>query len=96
MRVVTICGSLRFKEIMMKEAIRLELLGNVVLTSVYPLKNGVSYKGEEIEIFNKMHKEKIKLSDEIFVINKDGYIGDATKSEIEFAKLLDKTITYYE
>lgn len=42
-----------------------------------------------------MHKERIKLSDAILVVNIDHYIGSATKSEIEFAKALNKEIIYY-
>ena len=42
-----------------------------------------------------MHKEKIKLSNAILVVNVDGYIGESTKSEIEYAKALDKEIIYY-
>ena len=41
-----------------------------------------------------MHKEKIKLSDAIFVVNVNGYIGNATKSEIELAQSLNIEITY--
>ena len=44
---------------------------------------------------NKMHQEKIKISDAIFVVNIDGYIGNSTKKEIEFAKSLGKEIIYY-
>ncbi len=43
-----------------------------------------------------MHKRKIDLADEIFVINVGGYIGESTKSEIEYAKLHNKTINYLE
>ena len=46
-------------------------------------------------MIDKMHKEKIKLSDAIVVVNVDGYIGSSTKSEIEYAKSLNKEIIYY-
>ena len=46
-------------------------------------------------MIDKMHKEKIKLSDAILVVNVDGYIGNSTKSEIEYAKSLNKEIIYY-
>ena len=38
------------------------------------------------EILDDMHKAKISMADEIFVINVGGYIGDSTRSEIEYAK----------
>ena len=41
-----------------------------------------------------MHKRKIDLADEIFVINVDGYIGSSTKSEIEYAKSTNKVVGY--
>ena len=42
-----------------------------------------------------MHKEKIKISDAILVVNINGYIGEDTRSEIDFAKSLNKEIIYY-
>ena len=42
-----------------------------------------------------MHKEKIKISDAILVVNVNNYIGSSTKSEIEYAKSLGKEIIYY-
>lgn len=35
---------------------------------------------------DKLHKDKIYMSTSIYVINVDGYIGESTKSEIEFAR----------
>ena len=46
-------------------------------------------------MIDKMHKEKIKLSDAIVVVNVDGYIGSSTKNEIEYDKSLNKEIIYY-
>ena len=43
-----------------------------------------------------MHKAKISMADEIFVINVDGYIGSSTRSEIEYAKANGKTVRYLE
>ena len=48
------------------------------------------------EMLDDMHKRKIDMADEIFVINVDGYIGESTKSEIEYAKLNGKVISYLE
>ena len=42
-----------------------------------------------------MHKEKIKISDAILVVNVDNYIGNSTKKEIKYAKSLNKEIIYY-
>lgn len=48
------------------------------------------------EMLDDMHKRKIDMADEIFVINKGGYIGSSTKSEIEYAKTAGKTVCYLE
>lgn len=48
------------------------------------------------EMLDDMHKIKIDLADEIFVINVGGYIGESTKSEIEYAKSMGKKINYLE
>lgn len=48
------------------------------------------------EMLDDMHKRRIDMSDEIFVINKDGYIGESTKSEIEYAIKTGKDVNYLE
>ena len=47
-------------------------------------------------MLDEMHKRKIDMSDEIFVINKNGYIGSSTKSEIEYAITTNKKVNYLE
>ena len=95
-KIITICGSLKFKNKMMEIAIKLALEGNVVLTPIYPITDDNVYNKKEIIMLGKMHKEKINLSDAIFVVNVDGYIGESTKSEIEYAKEHNKEIIYLE
>jgi hypothetical protein len=47
-------------------------------------------------MLDDMHKRKIDMADEIFVINVHGYIGESTRSEIEYAKRTGKTVRYLE
>lgn len=95
MKIITVCGSLRFQREMMERSEKLELEGNCVLSPVYPAREGKdAYTEAEISMLNQMHREKIKLSDAIFVVNVGGYLGDSTKNEIEFAKSLGKEILY--
>ena len=47
-------------------------------------------------MLDEMHKQKIDMSDEIYVINVGGYIGESTKNEIEYAKEKEKKISYLE
>lgn len=96
MKVITVCGSLKFKKEMIEIAEKMTLIGNCVITpNELPKSNKETYTKEEIAMIDKMHKEKIKLSDAILVVNVDNYIGASTKSEIEFAKALNKEIIYY-
>ena len=96
MKIITICGSLKFQKEMMEITEKVGKQGNCMLTPVYPVSsNKNDYTKEEIEIVGQMHFERIKLSDAILVINIDNYIGESTKREIEFAKSLNKEIIYY-
>ena len=96
MKIITVCGSLRFIKEMLQIAEKLELEGNSVLLPIYNLnKNKDAFNSDEILMLSKMHKEKIKLSDAVLVVNVDGYIGNSTKDEMEFAKKLNKEIIYY-
>lgn len=96
MKVITVCGSLKFKDEMMKIAEEMELKGNCVLTVIYPTNpDKDAYSEEEVKVLDEMHKEKIKLSDSILVVDVNGYIGSSTKSEIEYAQKLGKEIIYY-
>jgi len=96
-KIITICGSMKFKDEMIKVALQMELAGNVVLAPSYPINDDTAvYTEKEIILLGKMHKEKIKLSDAIFVVNVNGYIGDSTKIEIEYAKMHNKEIIYLE
>ena len=95
MKVITVCGSFKYIDEMIKVSEKLCLEGNCVLSPMYPI-NGKKYSDEDKKILGQMHLERIKLSDSIFVINVDNYIGESTKKEIEFAKSLGKEIVYYK
>ncbi len=96
MKIITVCGSLKFKEEMLEIALKMGLMGDCIITPIFPTNIDKDvYTKEELEMLGKMHKEKIKLSDAILVVNVDNYIGSSTQSEIEFAKQLNKEIIYY-
>ncbi len=96
MKVITICGSLKFQKEMMIVAEKLVLEGNCVLTPVYPILENLEKTEEQLEKLKEAHFKRIELSDSVYVINKDNYIGKSTKSEIEYAKKLGKEIIYLE
>ncbi len=95
MKIVTICGSLQFKKLIMIEAQKLALNGACVLTPIYPVIENLKIYDFQLQNLKKEHFRKIELSDSILVINKDNYIGESTKLEIEYAKSLNKEIIYY-
>lgn len=92
MKIITICGSMRFQGRMIEIAVQRSLNGEVVLT---PTLGAVNLTEDTLKIFAKIHKEKIKLSDAILVVDIDGYIGASTNDEINFAESLNKEIIYY-
>ena len=103
--VVTLCGSTRFKKEFMEVQKRLTLEGNIVISVDLFGHSGDSEVWENMdegtltktkEMLDDMHKRKIDMADEIFVINVGGYIGDSTKSEIEYAKAHGKKVNYLE
>ena len=93
-KVITLCGSVKFKEDFLAVQKKLTFQGNIVLTPNFlelgDLTNDIK------QMLDDMHKRKIDMSDEIFVINKNGYIGSSTKSEIEYATKNNKKINYLE
>ncbi len=97
MKIITVCGSLKFVKEMMEITEKLELEGNCMLVPIYnPSRpNKDSFTEEEALMLDKMHKEKIKLADAILVVNVNNYIGSNTTKEIEYAKSLNKEIIYY-
>ena len=96
MKIITVCGSLKFKKEMMEITEKMDLEGNCMLSVVYPTrKDKNDYTEKEFMTFDKMHKERIKISDAILVVNVGGYIGNGTMCEIEYAKSLNKEIIYY-
>jgi len=96
LKIITICGSLRFRNEMMEIAEKMELRGNCMIAPIYSTNpNKDAFTDEEADMLDKMHREKIKLSDAILVVNVDNYIGNGTKKEIEYAKALNKEVIYY-
>lgn len=96
MKIITVCGSYKFKNEMIEITEKMALNGNCMITPIDLTKqNKNAYTEDEILMLGRMHKEKIKISDAILVVNVNGYIGNNTNSEIEYAKSLNKEIIYY-
>ncbi len=103
--VITLCGSTRFKDEFLEVQKRLTLEGNIVISvglfghsgdeEVWDgMDEGTLSKTKKM--LDDMHKRKIDMADEIFVINVGGYIGDSTRSEIDYAIEHGKKVRYLE
>ena len=93
--IITLCGSIKFKDEFIKVQEKLTLDGNIVFTPNFfnnVRKEDIDKKMKKM--LDEMHKQKIDMSDEIYVINLGGYIGESTKEEIEYAKANGKKISY--
>ena len=98
MKVITLCGSTRFKDQFLEQQKRLTLKGNVVISVGLFGHSGDEevWKPGMKEMLDKMHFQKIDMADEIFVINVGGYIGESTKREIAHAEQSGKPVRYLE
>ena len=97
-KVITLCGSTRFKEQFIETQKRLTLEGNIVISVGLFGHSGddeVWTEGTK-EMLDNMHKRKIDMADAIYVINVGGYIGESTRSEIDYATRHGKEIFYLE
>ena len=95
MKIITLCGSLKFKKEMMETAEKMALEGNCILTPVYPVLENYERTEELLKKLKKEHFKRIELADAILVVNVNHYIGNSTNIEIEYAKELGKEILYY-
>lgn len=95
-KVITLCGSSRFKEEFERINKELTLAGNIVISLGVWGHSGDSFTDDQKVMLDDIHKRKIDMADEVFVINKGKYIGASTRSEIEYAILHDKPVRYME
>ena len=95
-KVITLCGSTRFKDEFIATQKRLSLQGCIVISVGLFGHSGdeeVSRPGVK-EMLDDMHLRKIDMADEVMVINPGGYIGQSTRREIEYAKSVGKPVNY--
>jgi hypothetical protein len=100
-KVVCFCGSTRFTPHMLilrweMEKQRIITMGWNVLPDGYGADSHVAEAEGVKELIDELHKRKIDLCDEVFVVNLDGYIGESTRSEIDYAESIGKPIQYLE
>ncbi len=92
-KMITICGNPEYKDIILEKYQELSENGNMVFIDV-SFSTNLDYADKEV--FIGIQKDKILLSDMVFVVNKDKKINDVVKDEIEFAKSHNIQIKYLE
>ena len=95
MKVITICGSMRFEKQMIKIARDLEFQDWCVIQCVYSIDKTQITEKQLLQLANA-HYKKIDISDAIYVVNVGGYIGSSCKKEIEYALNHGKEVIYLE
>jgi len=102
--IVVLCGSTRFYDEFQQANYDLTMSGAIVLSvGFYPHAKaqhghgeGVGHDSAEKIALDELHKRKIDLADRVLVLNVGGYVGESTRSEIEYAEKLGKPIEYLE
>lgn len=93
--IVCLCGSTRFKNEFISATREETLKGKIVLSvGLFGHIEGLDMNGDTKKMLDELHLRKIDLSDEILVLNVDGYIGSSTTNEIEYAKMNSKIVRY--
>ena len=92
---ITLCGSTKFKKFFERVNLWLTLKGNLVYSvAVCSHADGVPLTKEMKELLDCIHLQKIFQSDSIFVLDVNGYIGESTQKEIDYAQTCGKGIVY--
>ena len=96
-KVITLCGSTKFKDKFIKAQKELTLKGYIVISPCLFAHSGDkdALNNDIREMLDDMHKRKIDMSDAIMVIDVGDYIGESTKKEIEYAKSQGKFVYFY-
>lgn len=95
MNIITLCGSTKYKEEYLLVNKWLTLQGNIVISvSMFGQIDKEPLTENEKIILDEIHKKKIDIANEIFIIDVDKYIGNSTKSEVSYAELNQKNIRF--
>lgn len=92
--IITLCGSTRFKDDFLEWNKAFTRGGSIVLMPGVFGHAGDEITPQEKENLDRLHKQKIAMSNMIFVIDKDGYVGESTRKEIQFAKEIGVPVVF--
>jgi len=94
-KVIAVIGSSKFKDQQLGIAQRETLKGNVALvTGFWHHVDKVPITDEQKARLDELTLYKVKIADEVIVVNPNGYVGQSTKEQIAFAKASGKPVSY--
>ena len=99
-KVVTLCGSTRFEAEFAEVNQRLTLDGCVVLSlGMFHLPDlpGYDWTTDPSDLKGRLggvHFQKIRMADEVYVVDPGGYLGESTRREIVYAESLGTPVRY--
>lgn len=102
--IVCLCGSTRFGEMFAQANLIETLAGKIVLTIGCDMRSdsdlfGHLSAGDRAQLkgqLDELHLHKIDLADEVLILDVDGYIGESTRRELEYARRQRKRIRFLE
>lgn len=96
--IVCLCGSTRFFKTFDEQNYKLTLAGKIVLSIGCNTKSdeGLGITEDQKRQLDELHKRKIDLCDYVLVLNVGGYVGESTRSEIQYAYEHGKPVAYLE
>src|ERR1022692_3975528 len=100
-RIVCLCGSTRFVDEFNRQRKALTEAGEIVLSievvTTQARKDDPQHADLALKArLDELHKRKIDLADYVLVLNVDGYIGESTRGEIEYANEHGKPVRFLE
>jgi hypothetical protein len=95
--IVCLCGSTKYKQTFEDEIERLTFEGCItVAPGVFGHADGIDLSDQEKQALDRLHREKVLISDRVHVVNVNGYVGDSTEAEIKYAKKIGTPVTWYD
>lgn len=102
--IVCLCGSTRFSEAFREANLHETLAGNIVLTIGCDMRSDADLFADKTDkeltaikiSLDWLHFRKIDLADEVLILNVDGYVGQSTRNELNYAISTGKRVRWLE
>ena len=93
--VITLCGSMRFRDELERLNAELTLAGHMVLAPA-ALPPSTELDAEERARLGRVHLQKVAMADEVIVVNVGDHVGESTRREIEHARSRGIRVSFLE